>query len=234
MLLTNEVRMEKYIVKIIKTEYITHDVKRFVVEKPSGYKFIPGQATDLAINDPAWIKEERPFTFTGLNHWDNLEFIIKIYRDHNGVTKQLEKLKPGDSFVIGDPWGAITYKGKGFFIAGGAGITPFIAILRQLHYEKKIEGNSLIFSNKYADDIILDDELTTMLSTNYYKLLTRQQVIGFLDRRINEALLIKIIKDFDQYFYVCGPDSFVADISEKLEVLGAKTETVVTEKAETT
>jgi ferredoxin-NADP reductase len=225
--------MEKYIVKIIRTEYVTHDVKRFVVEKPSGYTFVPGQATEVAINNPDWIKEERPFSFTGLNHWENLEFIIKIYRNHNGVTKQLEKLKPGDSLVIRNPWGAITFKGNGFFIAGGAGITPFIAILRQLKYEKKIEGNSLIFSNKYFEDIILGDELFNMLSTNFYNLLTRQQVIGYLDRRIDEQVLIEIIKDFNQYFYVCGPDEFVTEVSDKLEALGARTEKVVIEKEQT-
>jgi ferredoxin-NADP reductase len=42
------------------------------------------------------------------------------------------KVKPGDQLIIRDVWGAITYKGKGVFIAGGAGITPFISIFRDL------------------------------------------------------------------------------------------------------
>jgi predicted ferric reductase len=42
------------------------------------------------------------------------------------------KLKHGDELIIRDVWGAIEYKGEGVFIAGGAGVTPFIAILRQL------------------------------------------------------------------------------------------------------
>jgi ferredoxin-NADP reductase len=49
--------------------------------------------------------------------------------------------------------GAIEYKGEGVFIAGGAGVTPFIAILRQLQAENKTTTN--YFTNKTANDIIL-------------------------------------------------------------------------------
>jgi predicted ferric reductase len=52
-----------------------------------------------------------------------LEFTNKIYDSHNGVTK-IRKLKHGD--VIIRVWGAIEYKGEGLFIAGGAGVTPFL------------------------------------------------------------------------------------------------------------
>ena len=76
-------------VKILKAEYITHDVKRFAVEKPAGFTFVPGQATELSIKRPELEGEKRPFTFTSLNEWDYLEFVIKIYRDHKGVTNAL-------------------------------------------------------------------------------------------------------------------------------------------------
>jgi hypothetical protein len=71
--------MEHNIVKIINVESVTHDVKRFTVEKPSDYKFSAGQATDLSINTPAFKNEKRPFTFTSLNDNEYLEFTIKIY-----------------------------------------------------------------------------------------------------------------------------------------------------------
>jgi ferredoxin-NADP reductase len=34
------------IVRILVTQEVTHDVKCFRTEKPSGYQFIPGQATN--------------------------------------------------------------------------------------------------------------------------------------------------------------------------------------------
>jgi len=81
--------MKKYIVKIISIEAVTHDVKRFTVQKPEGYTFKPGQATDVSINTPALKDEKRPFTFTGLKESEHLEFTIKIYDSHKGVTKEL-------------------------------------------------------------------------------------------------------------------------------------------------
>jgi ferredoxin-NADP reductase len=45
--------MENHIVKIVSVESVTHDVKRFTIQKPEGFKFIPGQATEVSINTPA-------------------------------------------------------------------------------------------------------------------------------------------------------------------------------------
>jgi ferredoxin-NADP reductase len=53
----------------------------------------------------------------------------------------------------------LNIKAKRVFIAG-AGVTPFIAILRQLQAENKIANNKLIFTNKTANDIILKKNLT--------------------------------------------------------------------------
>ena len=87
--------MEEYIVKILNIKQGTHNVKRFQFEKSLSYSFKPGQATDVSINVPAFRNEKRPFTFTSLNSAEYLEFTIKIYTDHNGITNELGKLKPG-------------------------------------------------------------------------------------------------------------------------------------------
>ena len=137
--------MEEHIVKILKIEQVTHDVRRFRVEKPDGYSFIPGQATEVSINIPALRDEKRPFTFTCLNSATYLEFTIKIYTDHKDVTNELGKLKAGSELIIRDVWGDIAYKGEGVFIAGGAGITPFISILRDIDDKNEIADNILVF-----------------------------------------------------------------------------------------
>src|SRR5206468_6883984 len=134
--------------------------------------FVPGQATEVSINKEGWEAEKRPFTFTGLNEDPYLEFTIKCYTDHPGVTNELSKLNNGDELIIGDVWGAISYQGEGYFIAGGAGITPFLAILRKLHKEKALASNRLFFSNRTRRDIILKEELELMLGDGAMFLLT--------------------------------------------------------------
>jgi ferredoxin-NADP reductase len=222
--------MENHIVKIVSVESVTHDVKRFTIQKPEGFKFIPGQATELSINTPALKNEKRPFTFTSLNNDEQLEFTIKIYDSHNGVTKELAKLKYGEELIIRDVWGAIEYKGEGVFIAGGAGVTPFIAILRQLQVDGKIANNKLIFTNKTKKDIILKKEFKEMLGKNFITTLTDEKKEGYEYGRIDHTFLKEKIDNFKQHFYVCGPPQFVTAISEALTQLGAKIDTVIFEK----
>lgn len=219
-----------HFVKIITTENVTHNVKRFVVEKPEGFEFVPGHATDLSINEEGWKDNKHPFTFTCLNEEPYLEFTIKIYENPNGVTHHLGQLSPGAGLIISDAWGAIEYKGPGYFIAGGAGITPFIAILRKLNKENKLAGNVLFFSNKTDRDIILKDELKAMLGDNAHFTITSQKDSKYDQRRIDADFLKAEVKDFTKHFYICGPDQMVADISETLEKLGAKPDAVVFEK----
>lgn len=219
--------MEQHIVDIIDVSPVTHDVKRFRFTKPKGYAFIPGQATDVAICQPGWDDQLRPFTFTALNDWDHLEFTIKIYDDHNGVTHQLGQLKTGDQLMIHEPWGAIQYQGEGVFIAGGAGITPFIAIFRQLHKEGKVGNNKLIFSNKTRADIILEEEFRALLGPNFINTLTAEALPGYDHHRVDEVYLRDKVRNFRQPFYICGPDPMVAALPPVIRKLGG--ESVVVE-----
>jgi len=218
--------MEEHVVKILSLEPVTHDVRHYKIEKPVNYKFTPGQATEVAINKPGWENERRPFTFTSLNDWDYLEFTIKSYPERKGVTDQLSQLKAGDELLIHDVWGAIQYKGEGSFIAGGAGVTPFIAIFRQLQKDGQLGNNKLIFSNKTHKDIILKDEFAAMLGANFINTLTQENFPGYDHHVIDEEYLKEKIEDFNQQFYICGPDPMIKSIQSILQKLGANTITI--------
>jgi ferredoxin-NADP reductase len=219
--------MEHHIVNILSVERVTHDVKRFKVEKPTGYTFLPGQATEVSLVKKGWEDERRPFTFTGLNDWDHLEFTIKIYDEHNSVTHALGQLKAGDQIILHDVWGAIHYKGPGVFIAGGAGVTPFIAIFRQLEQEGKLAGNTLLYSNKTQSDIILKEEFQRMLGPAFINTLTREEISGYDHHLIDENYLREKVGNFQQQFYICGPDPMVQQLKEVLTRL-AGNEALVT------
>lgn len=217
-------------VKILETAPVTHNVRRFRFERPEGFDFKPGQATDVAIDRDGWRDEQRPFTFTGLREWDHLEFTIKIYPDHGGVTEELGRIQAGDTLAIEDPWGTIEYKGPGTFIAGGAGITPFIAILRDLAEKGEIAGNRLIFSNKTEADIILREEWEAMEGLETLFVVTDEEKSAFSAGPIDKAFLTDNIADFSQAFYVCGPDKMVEDVNGALKELGADPDGLVFEE----
>jgi ferredoxin-NADP reductase len=218
--------------KILKTDYVTHDVKRFILEKPKGFQFTPGQATEMSINLAEWKDKKRPFTFTALNDDQVLEFIIKGYYDHQGVTNKLHQLNPGDELIIRKPWGTINYQGPGVFIAGGAGVTPFIAILRQLRKENKIKDNTFIFSNKTEKDVILEKEFKQMFKDGGKLILTLTEEKNpcYESGRVDKDFLEEKVDDFNQNFYVCGPPAMVKDLKQILKDLGANMDEIVFEK----
>ena len=116
--------------RLLMRERETRDVQRFVLTKPEVLTYEPGQGVELALDRDGWRDEWRPFTPTSLRDDDVLQFIIKAYPDHDGVTQRLHQLSVGDQVNVREPFGTIQYRGPGAFIAGGAGIIPFIAILR--------------------------------------------------------------------------------------------------------
>jgi len=222
--------MPEHKVKLLKKDFITHNVKSFIVEKPRDYEFKPGQATLVSINQGDWREKKNPFTFTSINNDLVLEFTIKEYPERQGVTQKIHSLKTNDELIIRKPFGTINYKGKGVFIAGGAGITPFIAIFRHLREEGVLEGNKLFFSNNKAEDVILEKELKSMFGEDNLSLvLTKEKKAGYKKSWIDEKFLKEKIDNFNQKFYVCGPPKFVSSIAEGLKNLGADTESIVKE-----
>lgn len=206
---------------------LTHNVFSYTATKPENYEFRPGQATDVAIDKEGWRDEKRPFTFTSLPDDEHLQFTVKSYPDHDGVTEQMAKLLVGDALLIGDPWGTIEYQGPGVFIAGGAGLTPFLAILRQLDHDADNQDiNQLLFANSTEKDVFCAQELDSMVRLKPTYILSDEDRSGFEHARIDQAFLEKHVSDFSQKFYVCGPPQMVDDITQALSNLGAQTEAI--------
>ena len=215
---------------LLMTEFVTHDVKRFILSKPDGFEFVPGQSTLLGIHAPDLADDMHPFTPTSLGDDRVLEFTIKGYPQHHGLTERLHNLRAGDELLVADVFGTLEYKGPGVFIAGGAGITPFIAILRELARKGKLAGNTLFFSNKTRADIILELELRHYLGDRAFFPLSNEAAIGYDNGFIDAAYLKEKVRDFKQPFYLCGPPPMTEAISETLRSLGAKPDNVVFEQ----
>jgi ferredoxin-NADP reductase len=222
--------IKQHLVKIKSFKHITHDVLQIVTEKPQHYNFTPGQATEVAINKNGWQNEKRPFTFTCLPDNDYLEFTIKTYPSHKSVTNELLQLGKNDELILHDVFGAISYKGEGVFIAGGAGVTPFISIFRYLQSNNEIGNNKLIFANKTKADIILEQEFKKLLGINFINILSDENVHGYAHGHINKKFLKANSIDINQYFYICGPPAMIDSIEKQLVHLEVNKKHIVKEE----
>lgn len=221
--------MVETIVKVKSIENVTHDVLKIVTEKPENFSFKPGQATEIAINKNGWKKEKRPFTFTCLPNADYLEFTIKTYPLHKSVTNQLLQLRENDELILHEVFGAIEYKGEGVFIAGGAGITPFISIFRYLQSINKTGANKLIYANKTKADIILEAEFKKLLGSNFINILSDEKAEGYANGLITEDFIKQNSNGLDKMFYVCGPPPMLEAIEKQLKNLQVKEDSIIKE-----
>lgn len=216
-------------VKILEKEKLTHDVLRIVAEKPVGLVYLPGQAVDISLNKPGWEKELRAFTFTSLPDDDHIEFTIKTYPEHRGVTNELLQIQKGEELLVHGVFGDIGYKGEGIFIAGGAGITPFIAILKQLEKENKTGANKLLFANKTRADIILEDHFQSLLGKNFINILSHEEVKGFEHGFISAEMIKKNAPVENSYYYLCGPPPMMDAVEKHFATLEISPEYIVKE-----
>lgn len=215
-----------------KIEPVTHDTYRLTFDRPDGYAFVAGQACHLRLDRDRWRDQDRPFTFTSQPEDDHLEFVIKAYPegdpDHDGMTAQIPSLEPGEQAMIDDPSGAIEDRGPGVFIAGGAGVTPFIPILRRRARDQDgISACTLIFSNRTERDIILKDEWDAMQGLGTIYVVTDEPASELPGGPIDGAFLGRVLKGFREHFYVCGPKAMTQDIMSALKEHGVPDDKIV-------
>ena len=216
-------------VKILTIGHITRDTLQIFTEKPEGLDFTPGQAVDISINKKGWENEIRLFTFTSLPDDDYLQFTIKTYPSHRGVTNELLQLRKNDELILGEVFGAIEYKGEGYFIAGGAGITPFVSIFRYLRSKNSVGDNKLIYANKTRDDIILKYEFHYFLENNFINILSEETAAGYAHGFITGNFLKEHISDFNRYIYLCGPPPMMDTVEKILSDLNVDERLIIKE-----
>ena len=214
-------------VEIKSIEYLTHNVIRVKLEKPEGINYLPGQAVNISISKPGWENNVRSLTLTSLPQEDFLEFVVKIVHTRKGTLSQLITADPGDKIFIHEIFGGIHYKGEGIFIAGGSGIAPFIALLKDLERKNAVGNNKLIFANKTKKDIILEEGFRELLGHNFVNILSDEKLSDYEHGFITADLIKKHIQDNLKYYYLCGPIPMLDAVESNLLDLGVDKKHIV-------
>jgi ferredoxin-NADP reductase len=132
--------------------------------------------------------------------------------------------------IVHEVFGTIAYKGEGVFIAGGAGVTPFISILRSLDKKNEMGNNRLIFANRTKGDIILEPEFEALLKNNFISILSQENRYGYANGHITKEFLKANIADFSKKFYLCGPEAMMDEVEKLLYDLGVNEKSIIKEE----
>lgn len=223
-----------YTLTLQEIQPITHDTVHMTFDRPAGYDWIPGQANHWNLPIDGFRDAGKPFTMINLPSTPGMEFIVKVYDtekhpDHDGFTEQLGMMRPGDIVTVDEPSGDIRDEGSGVFIAGGAGITPMIAILRKRQANGGLDGCTLIFSNKTEQDIIWRGRFQAMEGLRTIFTTTEERAEGLHHGEV-DADFINDTVGFDNRFYVCGPPPMMKGVIADLREHGVPEASIVVEK----
>jgi ferredoxin-NADP reductase len=132
--------------------------------------------------------------------------------------KTLKALKVGESIEVSDIDGDFTVEdvnAEYVFIAGGIGVTPFHAILKEFDHQNIKLKATLLYSNREAM-IPYKYELDRLASSNEH--LKIEYIVG---GRIDDAKIREHVPDLQKpIFYVSGPEPMVNGFNELLKQMG--------------
>jgi ferredoxin-NADP reductase len=174
------------------------------------------------LDRPGRPSEKAPLSFTGLNSDPELHLALKTHLEREDITAHIRRMEEGAVVRISDPKDEVVYRGPGVFIAGGTGVTPFMAIFRQLAKDGKLDGNMLLYANKRGEDICFEGELYTLFGTNFISILALEDRPRNATGKIDAGFIAKHVKDLEQPFYICGPEPFVNDVVDVLTEVGVE------------
>ncbi len=149
--------------KLSAIEPLTHDTKAFRFDLPeeSAFDFLPGDHVMIHAEIDGQM-HKRPYTPSSTPD-DAGFFEICIKRYSNGlISSYIHDKKIGEEITIQGPTpGGHFEEGMAKrigMVAGGAGVTPFITIVRTANRRNWDVDMTLLFANRSIDDIILKDE----------------------------------------------------------------------------
>lgn len=179
---------------------------------------VPGQFVLAAFGDGNHFhgcSEYHPFTVSRIEAGHRLRLTVKALGQ---CSKHLQAVEPGVLVRLQGPFGSFLSdiaEGPELWIAGGIGVTPFMAALRA---QPRKQPTTLIYLYRTASDAaFLDELLSHATSDPKFELIT--QATG--DQSPKPApLLAKVPRLRERRVYLCGPPAMVDTLAHSLVELG--------------
>ncbi len=193
-------KLNQYAGEIIAVRKPSDKVLEVEVRLPAGFQdeYLPGQFSLLTLH-----KDEGAHPFTILREDIQNGSIVFAIKKLGDYTKQLaERVQAGDQVSVEGPYGRFVLPESGspeYWIAGGIGITPFMAWLESLAAEGERRPGTQLYYCVRQEDAIYPERLQQLAKLTGVK-------ITQIDRRVDGDLDISSLDiNEDTQVWFCGP-----------------------------
>lgn len=154
-----------------------------------------------------------------------VEIIVKNYKDGFVCNYLINELEIGSKVILEIGLGQFNVEKARdakhlVFIAGGAGITPFLSIIKDVKERNLDYKITVLYGNDNPNDIIAYDELEALKDNNIQIVYIISGNYDFDGKKgfISKEIISEYIKD-DATFFICGPKALFNYVNKELESL---------------
>jgi ferredoxin-NADP reductase len=221
----------------------TPTVKSLVLDIPGWKGHLAGQHLDVRLTAEDGYQAERSYSIASAPAELQLKITIERLDDGEVSPYLVDQLRPADELELRGPIGGwFTWRpadgGPVLLIAGGSGIVPLMAMIRQRAALKSPVPVSLLYSARSVDEIIYREELERRAAVDtqldVFYTLTRSQPVEWhgYRRRVDRSMLEEVgWAPADRPFvFICGPTLFVEAAATACVELGHVLERIKTER----
>ena len=215
----------------------------FELEVPEWRSHRAGQHVDVRLTAPDGYQAQRSYSIASPPGDGRLELTIEripegevspYFHDVLQVGDQVELRGPIGGYFVWEP----AFGGPLLLVAGGSGVVPLMAILRERAARDGHVPSTLLYSARDADDLIYRAELDQLAGVDdgfrLVETLTRSQPPGWTGytRRVDEAMLAEVLPASgpQPITYLCGPTLLVEAAAAALVELGVEPARIRTER----
>lgn len=209
---------------LVKKTQLAPDIYDFAFKPDRKFTFLPGQYMDWTLPDIKFNSRgnRRTFTIASSPEQNQVHIGVRFYDPGSQFKKKLINLQTGDTILGGRVAGDFVLprdaSKKLVFVAGGIGITPFVAMLTSLIDTNAERDIVLFYFVNQEQDIVYKDVLKKAQKHG----LKTIPMIG-PEVRLNQETLQKHVPDFTQReYYLSGPPAMVRVYKSALKKLSVK------------
>lgn len=156
-------RHEKLKTELVRKRHLGNNLLELTVKNSTKLQFKPGQYMEWTLPNVSLDQRGNRRTFTVISHDDGktLSFATRVSQESSAYKKHLENMKVGDELLVGNIAGSFVLPKDPAIeivgIAGGVGITPFVAMAHEVIRQKTPRRFTLYYCVTTSDEMIYRD-----------------------------------------------------------------------------